>query len=126
MFNKLAASSAFKQATRRCFSTNVSLLDKKQFVVVLKDYSDSECLQRRLEVREKHLSIAHNARDNGTLLVGGAILDNHASGKMKGSVLVLSAESPEEVETIITSDPYYKAKVWESWDIHPAKFAIGL
>lgn len=33
MFNKLAASSAFKQATRRCFSTNVSLLGKKIIIL---------------------------------------------------------------------------------------------
>ncbi|KAI8339781.1 hypothetical protein EDC96DRAFT_523005 [Choanephora cucurbitarum] len=126
MLNKLISCSGFRQVTRRCFTTNSLVLDKKQFVVVVKDYEDSECLQRRLEIREKHLSKAHDAKDNGTLLAGGAILDDHASGKMKGSVLLVSAGSPEEIETMIKNDPYYKAKVWESWKIHPVKFAIGL
>jgi hypothetical protein len=50
---------------------------QKQFVVVLKDFKDPECLQRRLDAREKHLKDALEANSNGILNLGGAILDNH-------------------------------------------------
>lgn len=38
---------------------------------------------------------------------------------MKGSVLVVSAESKEEIESKILNDPYYEGKVWEKWEILP-------
>lgn len=38
---------------------------------------------------------------------------------MEGSVLVITAESSQEIETMILNDPYYKAKVWEKWEILP-------
>ncbi|RCH81032.1 hypothetical protein CU098_001511, partial [Rhizopus stolonifer] len=117
MSNKLF----LNKVTRRLFSSSFVLPDKKQFVVFLKDYKDPECLQRRLGVREKHLSGAITANKNGSLQAGGAILDSHQSGKMKGSVMIMSAESTEEVEQMILQDPYTKAKVWESWEIYPFK-----
>jgi hypothetical protein len=40
---------------------------------------------------------------------------------MKGSMLLLSAESVEEVDKIITNDIYYKGKVWEKWEVYPYK-----
>lgn len=38
---------------------------------------------------------------------------------MKGSVLVISADSKEDIEKMILNDPYYDAKVWEKWEILP-------
>jgi uncharacterized protein YciI len=38
---------------------------------------------------------------------------------MEGSILVLTAESKQEIEAMILKDPYYKGKVWEKWDIFP-------
>lgn len=82
---------------------------------------------------------ALEANKNGILNLGGAILDNHEvsnhfqgkiyeplilsllyqSRRMEGSVLVLTAESSDEIEKMILKDPYYMGKVWESWDILP-------
>lgn len=53
------------------------MLDKHHFMVVLHDYTDPEALNRRLSVRDKHLAGALKAENEGNLLVGGAILDNH-------------------------------------------------
>ncbi|KAI7897010.1 uncharacterized protein EV154DRAFT_557801 [Mucor mucedo] len=97
----------------------------KQFVAIIQDYTDPGALQRRLDIRNTHLKFALEAQDNGILNLGGAILDDHDSRKMKGSVLVYSAESKEDVEKIILSDPYYKAKVWEKWEILPFNLAVG-
>lgn len=48
------------------------------------------------------------------------ILHTKKSGRMEGSFLVVSAESSQEIETMILNDPYYKGKVWEKWEIFPA------
>jgi hypothetical protein len=40
---------------------------------------------------------------------------------MNGSVMLLNAESVEEINKMMTSDIYYKLKVWEKWDIYPYK-----
>ncbi|KAG2210291.1 hypothetical protein INT47_003276 [Mucor saturninus] len=89
----------------------------KQFVAIIQDYTDSGALQRRLDIRNTHLKFALEAQDNGILNLGGAILDNHD--------VLYSAESKEDVEKIIMSDPYYKAKVWEKWEILPFNLAVG-
>lgn len=40
---------------------------------------------------------------------------------MKGSMVIYSGESVEEIEKAIRNDPYAKNKVWESWEIYPFK-----
>ncbi|KAF1799123.1 hypothetical protein FB192DRAFT_1394992 [Mucor lusitanicus] len=109
----------------RCFSSSALIKNKHHFMVVLHDFTDSEALNRRLSVRDQHLQGALKAESDGNLLVGGAILDNHESSKMKGSVLLLAAKSVEEIDEMIIQDPYYKAKVWEKWEVYPIKCAIG-
>ncbi|KAG1460610.1 hypothetical protein G6F46_004742 [Rhizopus delemar] len=97
----------------------------KEFLVVLKDYSDPECLQRRLSIRNKHLAEAEVLKAQGVIKLGGPLLDSHEacfiSGKMKGSMAIYSGESVEEIEKVIRNDPYVKNKVWESWEIYPFK-----
>ncbi|CAO3678799.1 unnamed protein product [Rhizopus microsporus] len=108
---------SFEQS--RAFSTKCPLLAPKKFVVIAKDFSDPECLQRRLEVRNKHLDGATELKKRGTIITGGAILDSHETGKMKGSAMICTGETIEEVEEMIRNDPYVKNKVWESWTIYP-------
>ena len=36
------------------------------------------------------------------------------TGKMKGSAMICTGETIEEVEEMIRNDPYVKNKVWES------------
>ncbi|KAG2210290.1 uncharacterized protein EV154DRAFT_557802 [Mucor mucedo] len=109
----------------RAFSTFRAVQAPKQFVVILRDYTDPGALQRRLDTRDRHLKDALEAQDKSILNLGGAILDNHDSRKMKGSVLVISADSKEDIEKMILNDPYYDAKVWEKWEILPVNLAIG-
>lgn len=60
----------------------------KEFLVVLKDYSDPECLQRRLSIRNKHLAEAEVLKAQGVIKLGGPLLDSHEAcfivGKLKG------------------------------------------
>ncbi|KAI9352391.1 hypothetical protein BD770DRAFT_393355 [Pilaira anomala] len=109
----------------RAFSIFSRMQAPKQFVVILKDFTDPECLQRRLANREAHLNGAFVNQDKGAIQLGAAILDKPEDGKMIGSCLIVTAESTEELDAMLKEDPYYKGKVWEKWDAYPIKTALG-
>ena len=48
-----------------------------QFLVLIRDFKDSEALNRRLLVRDLHLKEANKVVESGELLCGGAVLDSH-------------------------------------------------
>ncbi|KAI7900516.1 uncharacterized protein BX663DRAFT_517893 [Cokeromyces recurvatus] len=106
------------RAQARYFTT-----EKKQFLAVLKDYKDPQCLERRMGIRDKHFSEIRIAKKNGGIITCGALLDNHESSKMEGSFVLYNADSIDEVEQLIKNDHYYKTKVWEKWEIYPVKCA---
>ncbi|GBB85390.1 hypothetical protein RclHR1_11940003 [Rhizophagus clarus] len=123
----------------RLFSTNFmykrnfssTLIGRKQFLLLARDYTDVETYSRRLSVREKHLERAKLAKERGFLIMGGPILanpepnvENSAEGKMVGSLFIFEAESEEQVRKEIEQDPYIINKVWEKYEILPFKVVI--
>ncbi|ORY98868.1 hypothetical protein BCR43DRAFT_488306 [Syncephalastrum racemosum] len=98
---------------------------KKQFLVVIRDFKDPECIQRRMAARPKHLEMAQNSHPD-YIVCGGAIFDSHETRKMVGSAMICQAESEDELRQKIAQDPYVLGKVWESWDVYPYRNAIGL
>lgn len=52
-------------------------IEKNQFLVVLKDFTDDKALERRLSVRERHLEKARELKLDRVIANGGAIFDNH-------------------------------------------------
>ncbi|KAI8077776.1 uncharacterized protein BX664DRAFT_389371 [Halteromyces radiatus] len=99
---------------------------RKQFVVMVQDYTDGEALQRRMVARPKHLAMAEKAHETGYILCGGALFDSHENRKMIGSMMICQAHSEEELQEKIAQDPYVLGKVWEKWTIYPYRNAIGL
>ncbi|TFK46606.1 hypothetical protein OE88DRAFT_1638060 [Heliocybe sulcata] len=87
------------------------------FFVYAPDYTDEGALQRRLEVRPKHLENAKSLIANGTIKVGGAFVDpatvSSETKKMTGSGLVLQAASLEDAKKIVEGDIYWTAGVWD-------------
>ncbi len=61
-------------------------------------------------------------KDKGTLLTGGAILDDN--GTMVGSVAVVDFPSREELDAWLAVDPYVTGGVWRRIDVHPFKVAV--
>jgi uncharacterized protein len=57
------------------------------------------------------------------IAIAGPIRD--ADGRSIGSLFVLKASTAEEAETILRADPYFKAGVWERWEVHPFLPAAG-
>ena len=76
-------------------------------------YDGRDRLQKRMEVRERHLE--NIARYNGKVICAGGLLDDE--GKMKGSALVMEFDSREELDKYLASEPYLTEHVWEKVDV---------
>jgi len=100
---------------------------KYTFVVYAPDYSDPECLARRLSVRESHLANAAKLKAAGLLKIGGALItpDTYTSDvrKMAGSLMIFETESIEATRELIESDIYYTSNVWDKEKLSIGPFA---
>ncbi len=92
-----------------------------QCLVIARDGTDAEALNRRLAVREAHLESIRPRKRAGELLVGGAILDD--SEKMIGSAMVVDFPDRAALQAWIDSDPYSKGNVWQKFEIYPMRVA---
>ncbi|MBR6212875.1 MAG: hypothetical protein IKQ64_07540 [Bacteroidales bacterium] len=82
-----------------------------QFIV--KAYDGEGMLDRRMEVRPRHLE---GMAGLGTHVVcAGGLLDEE--GKMKGSVLVMDFETRDELDRYIANEPYVVEHVWEKIEV---------
>lgn len=92
-----------------------------QYLVTAYDYTDTEALQRRMNVRPHHLDAAKDLRASGNYVLGGAILNEE--GKMIGSVMIVQFETEEALEAWKQNEPYITQKIWESVDVKPFRVA---
>jgi uncharacterized protein len=92
------------------------------YVVIAKDGTDPEAPNRRQAVREKHLEGIKPVVKSEFLQMGGALLNK--DGNMIGSMMLLEAQSEEEVWDFLKRDIYSTAKVWQSFEVYPFRRAI--
>ena len=92
------------------------------FLVIAKDGTDPDAPGRRQQVREAHLEGARALAADGTLVLGGALLDD--AGGMIGSALVVEAEDAAAAQALLEADVYHRGGVWRSYEVHPFKRAI--
>lgn len=92
------------------------------FLVIAKDGTDPDAPERRQRVRDDHLVEARALAADGTLQVGGALLD--AAGAMIGSALIVEAADEAAVRSLLEADVYHRAGVWRSYEVHPFKRAV--
>jgi len=92
-----------------------------QFLILADDFTDSDALNRRLAVRETHLTRMRAERPKGNFELGGAKLD--AEGKMVGSMLVINAANEEDAWEWIKQDPYVTGTVWNKITVTPFRLA---
>jgi len=90
-----------------------------QFLVLGYDGSDEGALERRMTVREAHIALGDKMREQGTMLYGAAILDDH--GKMIGSALICQFDSREQLDEWLKVEPYVTGNVWQTIDVRPCK-----
>ncbi|KAI8873483.1 hypothetical protein GQ42DRAFT_160503 [Ramicandelaber brevisporus] len=112
-----------RTAALRSLSTTAAALAPRQWVVIAQDHNP-EGVARRKEVRPAHMVRAKEFHAQGKLDFAGAILDSKDGETMRGSVLLVTAETEQEAREIIETDLYFTAKVWEKYTIHPFRVAF--
>jgi uncharacterized protein YciI len=93
----------------------------KQYLITGYDYTDAGALERRMNIRPRHLEGLKSLKQNQNYVIGGAMLNDE--GKMTGSVMIMQFETEQELEAWQESEPYITQKIWETYDIKPFKVA---
>jgi len=89
-----------------------------QFVV--KAYDGEGMLDKRMEVRPRHLEGMNKLKEH--VVCAGGLLDDE--GKMKGSMLVMEFEDRKELDKYIAQEPYVVEHVWEKIEIERINVVI--
>lgn len=92
-----------------------------QFILTAYDGTDPGAQGRRMKVRTKHLEGARLLKESGKLIWGGAILDEQQN--MIGSVVIYEYNNREELDNMLSNEPYVTGNVWQKIDIRPFKLA---
>ena len=80
---------------------------------VIKAYDGEGMLDKRMEVRPRHLEGMEKMRNH--VICAGGLLDDE--GKMKGSLLVMEFQNREELDEYLAHEPYVVEHVWEIIEI---------
>ena len=94
-----------------------------QFLVIARDGTDGGAVERRLEVRPKHLESIAPLVEAGNVLVGGAMLSG--SGDMIGSMMLVDFADRAAVDDWLERDPYVAGGVWKEIEVQPFRTAVG-
>lgn len=87
---------------------------------VIKAYDGEGKLEKRMEVRPRHLQ--GMAELGSHVICAGGLLDE--SGKMKGSLLVTEFKDREELDAYLANEPYVVEKVWEKIEVERLNVVI--
>ena len=88
--------------------------------VMIKAYDGAGMLEKRMEVRPRHLE--NIAKVKGKVLCAGGLLDHE--GKMKGSVLIMEFESWDLLDEYLNTEPYIVEKVWKKVEVESMNVVI--
>ena len=87
---------------------------------VIRAYDGKGMLEKRMEVRPRHLEGMERIRQH--VVCAGGLLDDE--GKMKGSMLVMEFESRQELDAYLANEPYVLEHVWEKIEVEPINVVI--
>ncbi|MCQ2247217.1 MAG: YciI family protein [Bacteroidaceae bacterium] len=80
---------------------------------VIKAYDGKGKLDKRMEVRPRHLEGIEKISEH--VICGGGLLDEE--GKMKGSVLIMEYDNREQLDEYLANEPYVVEQVWETIEV---------
>jgi uncharacterized protein YciI len=86
-----------------------------QFLIIGKDGTDSEALNRRLAARPAHIELGNELTAQGHMWYGAALLND--SGTMVGSMLLMDFPSEKELNEWLAREPYVTGDVWRSVEV---------
>lgn len=84
------------------------------FAIICKDKPGG--LQTRLDTRPDHVAYLNGLNEEGKLKFAGPFLD--AEGKPLGSLVMVETEDREAAQDIAAADPYARAGLFASVEIH--------
>lgn len=90
-----------------------------QFTIIARDDTAAGTLEKRLAARENHMEHIHSMKSEGTILDGGALIDD--DGRMIGSVVLCEFPDRAALQAYIDSEIYFKEGVWKDLTILPFK-----
>ena len=90
-------------------------------VTVALDGTDAGAAARRAAVRPAHIERVTAMAADGTLTMGGAILDE--AGAMRGSIVVSRHATDAAAKAWMAEDPYMTGGVWQDITMHGTRFA---
>jgi len=70
-------------------------------------------LSKIQDIRPMHRAYLADLMKNGKLAISGPFVDD------SGALIVYEADSAEEAESLISNDPFSKAKIFVRWQIRP-------
>ena len=88
-----------------------------QFFVLA--YDGENKLQKRLEVRPRHLS---NLPKDHVICAGGLLTED--TSNMKGSAMIMEFPDRKALDLYLSSEPYVIEEVWEKIIIEPMNVVI--
>lgn len=88
------------------------------YLVIAYDHPGDEGQQRRARARERHLAQAASLT-RVKAVFGTAILDE--GGSMIGSMLVMAADSRDDLDEWLKVEPYIVDDVWREVRVHPCQ-----
>ncbi|WP_273772504.1 YciI family protein [Brucella intermedia] len=88
-----------------------------QFTIIARDDTAAGTLERRLAAREQHMERIHAMKTEGTILDGGALIDD--DGKMIGSVVLCEFPDRAALDAYIESEIYFTQNVWKDITVLP-------
>jgi uncharacterized protein YciI len=89
------------------------------FALICVDHPDA--LDRRMAARPDHL--AYIDQNRSLVKVAGPLLDD--DGQMRGSLLILEAETKAAIEAFAAADPYALADVFAKTEIRGFRAGVG-
>lgn len=89
------------------------------FLVTGYDYTDAQALERRLAVREAHMTNIVKLKAEGKILFAAAKVNE--ADQMCGSFVFMEVASREEVEAYLEKEVYVSGKVWERVEVEEVK-----
>ena len=90
-------------------------------VTIALDGTDAGAAARRAAVRPAHLTRVTAMAADGTIALGGAVLDE--AGAMRGSIVVTRHATDEAARAWVAEDPYSTGGVWQDITMHGTRFA---
>ncbi|WEW55486.1 hypothetical protein PRK78_000917 [Emydomyces testavorans] len=104
---------------------------KPEWIVIVPD-KPGTTLEKRMGVRDTHISNLGPVIESGFLKMGGAVLSHHPkegeAPPMKGSALIIQADSEEEIRETLAKDIYATSGVWDldNMKFYPFRCALNV